>query len=117
ALREHRAPIIEDAAHCFASENAEQSVSRVGDFVVYSFPKFFPVQFGGLLVFDERYQIEETLGAPAKRYLQKVLSAHLDALTATCRKRQENYHGLASRFETIGCSPRFALTERAVPGV
>ena len=117
ALRQRHVPIIEDAAHCFASENAEQSVSKVGDFVVYSFPKFFPIQFGGLLVFDQRYPVEETLAPLAKRYLQKVLSAHIDALAPTCRKRRDNYRGLASRFETIGCSPRFALTERAVPGV
>jgi len=117
ALRERGLPIIEDAAHAFASDNEERSVSAVGDFTVFSFPKFFPIQLGGLLVADNRFEIKESLAPEAKRYVQKVLSFHLKELLSTSRARQKNYRLLASRFEEIGCKPRFPLTDRSVPGV
>jgi len=116
-LREHGLPIIEDAAHAFASNNSEESVSNVGQFTVYSFPKFFPVQFGGLLVCESRSEIEEPISGPAKRYLQKVLWAQIAALPQTRAKRQENYRALGERVSKFDCSPRFALKPHSVPGV
>src|ERR1043165_2105292 len=74
ALRRFGVPIIEDAAHSFASNNREQSVGQIGDFVVYSLPKFFPIQIGGLLAFNERYTMDEPLTYSAKQYVQKVLA-------------------------------------------
>ena len=117
ALRRFNVPIIEDAAHAFASNNREQTAGRVGDFVVYSFPKFFPIQTGGLLVFDVRYATNDPLAPAAKQYVQKVLSAHIDNLTDTAKKRLENYHALTNRFQQLGCTPRFELSESFVPGV
>src|SRR6185369_5520890 len=93
-LRRFNLPIIEDAAHAFASNNREQSAGHVGDFVVYSFPKFFPTQTGGLLAFNECYAIDDPLASSAKQYVQKVLSAHIDNLTDAAKKRRENYHAL-----------------------
>jgi dTDP-4-amino-4,6-dideoxygalactose transaminase len=117
ALRRFKFPIIEDAAHAFASNNREQSTGQVGDFVVYSFPKFFPIQTGGLLVFNERYAINEPLAPTAKQYVQKVLSAHIDNLSDASKKRRENYHALTNRFKQLGCTARFELSESSVPGV
>jgi dTDP-4-amino-4,6-dideoxygalactose transaminase len=117
ALRGHTLPIIEDAAHSFASDNVEQSVPNVGQFTVYSFPKFFPVQFGGLLVFDPPLKIEEPLRAESKDNLRNVLSAHLPRLADIRRKRRENFKYLADKFQSIGCPPRFELTEKTTPGV
>ncbi len=88
-----------------------------GDFTVYSFPKFFPIQIGGLLLFDDRYEVKEPLAPEAKRYVQKVLSFHLKEISSTCLGRQENYRLLARRFEALGCTPRFPLASRSVPGV
>jgi dTDP-4-amino-4,6-dideoxygalactose transaminase len=117
ALRQHGLPIIEDAAHAFASDNEERSLSTIGDFTIYSFPKFFPIQLGGLLVFGDRYEVKEPLSLEAKRYVQKVLSFHLKEIPQTSRRRQDNYRLLARRFEAIGCCPRFSLTGLSVPGV
>jgi dTDP-4-amino-4,6-dideoxygalactose transaminase len=114
ALRRFNVPIIEDAAHAFASNNREQSAGQVGDFVVYSFPKFFPIQTGGLLVFNEDSPAREV---PGNQYVQKVLSAHIDNLSDAAKKRRENYHALTTRFQQLGCTPRFQLTENSVPGV
>jgi dTDP-4-amino-4,6-dideoxygalactose transaminase len=117
SLRRFNVPIIEDAAHAFSSNNREQSAGQVGDFVVYSFPKFFPIQTGGLLVFNERFNIEEPEAPSAKQYVQKVLSAHIDNLADAVKKRRENYHALATRFQQLGCTPRFELSESSVPGI
>jgi DegT/DnrJ/EryC1/StrS aminotransferase family len=117
ALRRFNVPIIEDAAHSFASNNLEQTAGNVGDFIVYSSPKFFPIQTGGLLVFNERYTIEELLAPSAKRYVQKVLSAHIDSVPDVAKVRRENYLALANRFQQFGCTPRFKLLQNSVPGV
>ena len=117
ALRRFNLPIIEDAAHAFASNNREQSVGQVGDFVVYSFPKFFPIQTGGLLAFHERYSVDEPLASSAKQYVQKVLSAYIGNVTDVAKKRRENYHALTERFRQLNCNPRFQLSESSVPGV
>ncbi len=117
ALRRFNVPIIEDAAHSFASNNREQSAGQVGDFVVFSFPKFFPIQTGGLLVFKEHHTIDEPLAPPTKQYVQKVLSAHIKNLGETTKKRRENYHALSTQFQQLGCTPRFQLSANSVPGV
>jgi len=117
ALRRFNVPIIEDAAHAFASNNREQSAGQIGDFVVYSFPKFFPIQTGGLLAFNEHYSIDEPLAPSAKHYIQKVLSADIDNLANTAKVRRENYHALTTRFQQLGCTARFQSSENSVPGV
>lgn len=117
ALRRFNVPIIEDAAHAFASNNGEQSAGQVGDFVIYSFPKFFPIQAGGLVVFNERYTIDEPMELSAKHYVQKVLSAHIDSVADAAKIRRENHDALTARFQQFGCSPRFQLSENSVPGV
>jgi len=117
ALRRFNVPIIEDAAHAFASNNREESAGQVGDFVICSFPKFFPIQAGGLLVFNDGQTIDEPLAPSAKQYVQKVLSAHIDKVPNAAKKHRENHHALASRFQHFGCTPRFQLSENSVPGV
>jgi hypothetical protein len=46
-----------------------------------------------------------------------VLSAHIDNLPDAAKKRRENYHALTKRFQQLGCSSRFELSESSVPGV
>ncbi len=116
-LRRHERPIIEDACLSFASENRENSLGKVGRYVVFSFSKFFPIQIGGLLVFDEQLNIEEPVDAATKHYIQKVLSYHLRSMEVTKQKRRANYQYLEARLSTFGFSPRFKLNDYSVPGV
>lgn len=116
-LRRFNVPIIEDAAHSFASNNREQSVGQVGDFVIYSFPKFFPIQTGGLLVFNEHHRIDEPLAQSARQFIQKILSAQIDNVADRVKKRRESYRALTTHFQQLGCTPRFQLLENSVPGV
>lgn len=116
-LKEHRLPIIEDACLSFASDNAEGTLSRVGELTVFSFPKFFPIQAGGLLVCDENVDINETVPLEAKRYMQKVLSFHIKHLDSTKQKRRQIFDYFTLQFEKLGFSPRFQLTKHSIPGV
>jgi len=116
-LKEHGLVIIEDICHSFASDNAEASLGQVGDFVVASFPKFFPIQGGGLLVHSSRYELPETLDAATKTYCQSVLSHYQDEIEAVCQRRRANHEYLARTLGQWGLMPRFALTERSIPGV
>ena len=115
-LKRRNVPIIEDACYAFASDNGEHSLSRVGSFTVYSFPKFFPIQVGGLLVFEDRFDVEEPVDAETKRYMQKVLSFHIQRLDVIKQARREHYRYLAARFQALGFPPRFELTDSTVPG-
>lgn len=117
ALRAEGMPLIEDAAHSFLSNNFEGSLGSVGEFLVLSFPKFFPIQIGGLLVFNPRFDIPEPVEAECRRYLHKVLSFHLPRLERARERRRTNYAYLAGRLAVLGCTPRFGLTDYSVPGV
>jgi hypothetical protein len=117
SLKAENLPLIEDAAHSFLSNNAEGALGSVGEFLVLSFPKFFPIQIGGLLVFDSRFDIPDPLPADCRRYIQKVLSFHLGGLEGARRRRRANHEYLAGRLAALGCAPRFGLADDAVPGV
>jgi len=116
-LSRYELPIIEDAAHSFSSNNTECSVATVGEYVIYSFPKFFPVQLGGLLLAREGCALREPVTIDCKRYLQKVVSFYLRSVEKAREARRHNYASLRDRFETLLCPPRFEPTPGATPGV
>jgi dTDP-4-amino-4,6-dideoxygalactose transaminase len=61
-LKKYKLPIIEDCAHSFFSEDDKSEIGKVGDFAIYSFPKIFPIQIGGLLVSNIETSLETDLG-------------------------------------------------------
>ena len=112
-------PIIEDCAHSFFSTDDRNNIGTVGDYVIYSFPKMFPIQIGGLLVSNVSNDAE-VINCPEDyyvSYIHKVLSHHIQSRETIIRKRFENYGLLRDRFESLGFSERFALTPGSVPGV
>jgi hypothetical protein len=94
-------------------------MGRVGDFIVFSLPKVYPLQMGGLLSYDPRYEVRSRVpaGGELDRYLGAVMSHHLPHLGQAALDRRGNYHALAERFAALGCQPRFELLEHDVPGV
>ena len=112
-------PIIEDCAGSFFSEDSEHTIGKTGDFSVYSFPKMFPLQVGGLLVSSTDFQYDYG-GSPQPLMLQhikNVLSEYILSKDQIISKRRNNYSELRHRFETLGLSERFKLEEGIVPGV
>lgn len=86
-------PLIEDCAYSFKSKDA----GEYGDYLIYSFTKMFPMQFGGLLIgkkFDFQYMWDNfgCADISKEQICKKQLSVFLPELENTCKKRRENYN-------------------------
>lgn len=116
-LRKFNLPIIEDCAHSFVSNNAEGSVGTVGDYIVYSLPKFFSIQLGGILVSNRGDNLKGYLTPNEYRYIRDVVSFYIGSLDEITKKRVNNYQYLSKKLLKIGFSPRFELEKGYCPGV
>jgi hypothetical protein len=118
-LRRYGLPIIEDACHSFLADTPAADMGRNSDFIVFSLPKVFPLQLGGILSYDPKYRIQSQVraGGDTEKYLSAVLSHYIPDLPQARLIRQKNYHKLVQRFAAIGCHPRFDLLDNDVPGV
>jgi hypothetical protein len=118
-LKEYNLPIIEDCASSFFSHDDERSTGEVGDFVVFSFPKMFPLQIGGLLVSSDPGRLEQNgqLGRTELRHIKNVLSSQIPSWEKIIGDRISNYLILRDKFATLGFLERFALGQGIVPGV
>ncbi|MGV9003547.1 DegT/DnrJ/EryC1/StrS family aminotransferase [Flavobacterium sp.] len=109
-------PIIEDCCTTFFSQDKENKIGHYGDFSVYSFPKMFPIQVGGILVsnkiiFDATKLVDSNL----KNYLLKVISFHLENKDELLKKRAENYKYASSKFREVGFELRFETNDFIIP--
>ena len=118
-LKDYNLPIIEDCAHSFFSEDAAHTIGNVGDFVIYSFPKMFPLQIGGLLVSNipNRLEKKDQLCADELRHVKNVISVQINAKDKIISTRISNYEYLLAKFKTLGFTGRYQLNEGVVPGV
>jgi hypothetical protein len=118
-LKQLGLPIIEDCAGAFFSQDEGCHTGAIGDFAIYSFPKMFPIQVGGLLVINNgRGHVR--VNEPEQmllRHIRNVMSRHITLKNEIIAKRMYNYHILSERFGSIGLLPRFDLTSDSVPGV
>lgn len=112
-------PVIEDCALSFVSQDADKRVGRYGDFAVYSFSKFFPMQIGGLLVSnkfdlkDAPYQVSQV----ERDVIFRTLTLHLSKIDEMIQHQIDNYHYLESHLHDLGISPFFSLEEDVCPAV
>lgn len=118
-LRRYGLPIIEDACHSYLADTSTCDMGRVGDFIIFSLPKIFPLQMGGVLSFDPRYDVSSRMQREGElgTYITKVMSHYIPHLEITREQRLANYSHLARLFAKIGCYPRFELLPNDVPGV
>jgi len=118
-LKQLGIPIIEDCAGSFFSQDEENSTGTIGDFAIYSFPKMFPIQVGGLLVVNND-KIPERVHEPEQmllRHIKNVMSKYITFKDEIISKRIYNYNLLSGRFRLAGLPARFDLTLDTVPGV
>lgn len=118
-LKKYNLPIIEDCAGSFFSEDPDGEIGNTGDFVIYSFPKMFPLQIGGLLVAKKTYNIiKMNFSTPdVLLHVQTVLSEWIGQKEEIIRKRLFNYNFLKTKFLELGLVERFMLEPGTVPGV
>jgi len=118
-LKKTGIPIIEDCAHSFFSNDKKNTIGTLGDFAIYSFPKMFPLQIGGLLVnnMDCKPRNSKHLDKKQKQYIKNVLSYYIKRKEEIIEKHLANYAYLSTVFKTIGLPERFTPATGTVPGV
>lgn len=118
-LKKYGFPIIEDCAGSFFSEDPEATIGRVGDFSIYSFPKMFPLQIGGLLVSNPSSDgnTDYKISHEELRYIKNVLSHYIIEKDSIIRERKYNYDFLLEKFESLGFTGKFETDHGVVPGV
>jgi DegT/DnrJ/EryC1/StrS aminotransferase family len=116
-LKQYNIPIVEDCAYSFLSKDRNDEMGNVGDFVVFSFPKIFPVQSGGLLV--SNYEVNHRYKLPGDliRYIENILSFNIPSLVQIKDARNSNYNYLNDLFNSIQLTGRFETRDNIVPGV
>lgn len=118
ALRSHGLPIIEDCCTTFFTEDKQTPMGAVGDFIVYSFPKFFPIQVGGLLVSNLKTPLHTPVVPTAElQYYKNVLSHYITNTDEILKARRQCYELLRSSLQELHLFERFPLTEGVVPSV
>ena len=117
ALKKYNLPIIEDCAHSFFSKDKNNTMGTIGDFVIYSFPKIFPIQIGGLLVSNIKAEFKSDLNKGTLQYIKNVLSHYIREKDNIIKKRVEVYKALKKELAAFGCTERFKLKKGIVPGV
>ena len=105
-------PIVEDCAHTFYDNDPE--IGRYSDYVVYSLPKAFPMQMGGIL--KTKKKIDIVTDSKVEHYVFGNLSVHLDKISEYENKRRTNFANYCKKLADIGISPYFD-DPVAVPGV
>jgi dTDP-4-amino-4,6-dideoxygalactose transaminase len=110
-------PIIEDCCTTFFSQDQSGKLGQYSDFSVFSFPKFLPVQIGGLLVNNADADVKESqrLNEIELVYIQNVLSYYLKKEEAILKTRKENWDYAISQFSKLGLTQRFQHNAMTVP--
>ncbi|MBN2281974.1 MAG: DegT/DnrJ/EryC1/StrS aminotransferase family protein [Candidatus Marinimicrobia bacterium] len=109
-------PIIEDCCTTFFSQDHDKRVGKYGDFAVYSFPKIFPIQIGGLLVNNNKLITAKSAIEPETlSYIKKVLSYHILQKDKLMDKRSFIYEYGIEKFRKIGFTQRFDGNLYTVP--
>ncbi len=116
-LKAYNLPIVEDCAYSFFSETDDYQLGAVGEFSVYSFPKMFPIQLGGMMISNKGPQAAVNLSKDITVYLKSVLSYYIKMKDEILTNRINNYLILQDRLRKVGLEPRFDLQTGIVPGV
>lgn len=116
-LKKYNIPIIEDCAFSFFNKGLNDNVGKIGDFCIYSFPKMFPIQIGGLIRSNNNILTREFINKETSNYIKKVLSFHIKNKDKIINTRICNYDLLSKLLEPLKIKPRFQLSEGDVPGV
>ena len=110
-------PIIEDFAHSFISDTNNHDAGLYSNFLIFSLPKFFPMQIGGTLVYDASYNNSFNIENEVEIYIRRSTSYYLKSINEIKEKRLINYKYYTELFSTLSLTPYFQLQENDCPSV
>ncbi len=118
-LKKYNLPIIEDCCHSFFSTDEGKVIGNKGDFTIYSFPKIFPLQIGGLLISKKAIAIEaaDLPNNTSLRYIKNILSYYIPFEKKIIAQRINNYNYLKKGLSSNDFEERFELGSGILPGV
>ena len=112
-------PIIEDMAMSLFSTDNKKQTGNYGDYTIYSLPKFFPLQTGGILKINTPdYRIDSIDSDPDwSIWLQKLLSFYLKDVETIKLSRKQNNTLFYERLSSLGFKNRFDYSNSEIPSV
>lgn len=119
SLKQYGLPIIEDFAHAFASRYSpmETFAERlIGDYAIFSLPKFIPIQFGGIIVSSKVYLGGQYVDPKIRSWLEAKFTECIGELELTIGARKKIHSILAEKFIGLGLSSFFEYSDGEVPG-
>lgn len=117
-LRKYGLPIIEDCAYDFFSLSEDGMIGKVGDFAIYSLPKAFEVDFGGILVAnDPKLDITGQVSGRTEDYLLSMVADGIEHIEEIKNARLGNYAFLTKNLADLGIRPFFTMKNGIIPGV
>lgn len=111
-IKDLNIPIIEDCAYAFGTEDTE--MGKYGDFVIYSLPKFFPMQLGAILKSNKIVNIQED--SDIHSYVINSLAQEVPYIEEIKNKRIQNYNYLTQNLSQLGITPFFERENGVIPG-
>lgn len=112
-LKKYNLPIIEDCAHSFFTQYND--IGNVGDYVIYSLPKAFPIQLGGILKTKRPITLSHSL--ELESYICNHLYKYIPEIETIKEKRIENFTLLEKELAPLGIIPYFTANKNNIPGV
>ncbi len=115
-------PLIENCAWGYGSQVDGKEVGSVGDYAIYSLPKFLPMAHGGVLkgltISDEdNWQTFKLLDFYKREAVVTQLLEEMPKLAGYNQQRLQNWHYLKQLFELAGHPPLIELDPDVYPSV
>lgn len=101
-------PVIEDCCTTFFSQDEDGGIGKYGDFAIYSLPKFFPMQLGGVIVSNKIDGLGEYINSEEEfEYVTNSLSHYLSDIDSMLKKRRFNFEFALDLYSQLGFEERF----------
>lgn len=118
SLLKLKIPIIEDLAMSLFSTDVANKAGNYGDFAIYSLPKFFPLQYGGVLKYNQQIYKSNIDNSQAYQLnLKNIISYLLNEKSDIIAKRNENYKYYQAKLLDLGFKTRLKFSDRETPSV
>ena len=108
-------PLIEDCAHTLSSYNKDYRVGTVGDYVIISFPKIFPVKWGGALLGEEVDYFPSPIDEGCIIECCPLVYEMWDSLEDIAEARRAVFRKLTEGVKGIGLAPLFEVSDSISP--